>query len=454
MKKLVSFISLLALLVSGCTQEEMLRNDTSVSGEGRTFTTSFENNESRTYLENGKYSYWTEGDRISLFDGNTLNQQYIFSGETGDDSGTFFTLSKPEGTGMALNTNYAVYPYSENVKISSKGVITVSLPHEQHYAENSYGLGDNTMVAITENVNDTFLLFKNVGGFLKLQLYGKDVTVKSITLTGNNGEMIAGEATITADYDGAPIATMADNTTTSITLNCGEKGVKIGPTPKRATAFWLVVPPTTFEKGFTIKVKDVDGKVYTQTTDKRLDIERNVVKPMAAVEATPQSVVIPYLTFAADEAQTLTLSKAVETLEYSLNGINWDELGTKTIAFGGEKGKLRLRGKNLNGTANSKDDCATIQFGNAVAVTSSGDIRTLLDYENVETVKTNIARFCNLFYGCTPLATAPQLPANDLADRCYYGMFEGCTSLTQAPELPAENLAELCYGACFTVVQT
>ena len=113
----------------------------------------------------------------------------------------------------------------------------------------------------TENVEDTFLKFKNVGGFLKLQLYGKDVTVKSITLTGNNGEMIAGEATITGDYDGAPIATMADNTTTSITLNCGEKGVKIGATPKRATAFWLVVPPTTFEKGFTIKVKDVDGKV-------------------------------------------------------------------------------------------------------------------------------------------------------------------------------------------------
>ena len=448
MKKLVPIICLLALLVSGCTQEEILQNGTSASG-GRTFTTAFEQNESRTYLEDGKYSYWTEDDRISLFDGSTLNQQYIFSGETGDDSGTFFTLSKPEGTGAALNTNYAVYPYSEDVKMSSKGVITVSLPSEQHYAENSYGLGDNTMVAVTENTDDTFLNFKNVGGYVKLQLYGDDVTVKSITLTGNNGEKIAGEATITALYDKAPTVSMADGATTSITLDCGEKGVKIGSTPKRATAFWMVIPPTTFDKGFTIKVKDVDGKVFTQTTDKQLAIERNVVKPMATTETKPQSVEIPYLTFTADEAQTLTMTKAVATLEYSLNGIDWEELGTKTIEFGGEKGKLRLRGKNLYGTANSKDECATIQFGNAVAVTSSGDIRTLLDYDNVETVKTNIARFCNLFYGCTPLVTAPQLPAKDLAERCYYGMFEGCTSLTQAPELPATVLAEQCYTSMF-----
>ena len=474
MKNLVSLICLLALLMCGCTHEELIRND-SPTASGRIFSTSFENNESRTYLEDGKYSYWTEGDRISLFDGNTINQPYIFTGETGDDSGTFFTLSKPEGTGMALNTNYAVYPYSKDVKISSNGVITVSLPHEQHYAENSYGLGDNTMVAITENVEDTFLYFKNVGGYIKLQLYGNDVTVKSISLTGNNGEKIAGKATITAVYNEAPVVTMADDATTSITLDCGEKGVKIGATAKRATAFWLVVPPTIFEKGFTIKVKDMDGKVYTQTTDKQLAIKRNVVKPMAAVEATAQSIAIPYLTFTADEAQTLTMSKAVATLEYSLDGINWAELGTKTIAFGGEKGKLRLRGKNLNGTASNDEEYATILFGNAVSVACTGDIRTLVDYENYETANTSSAKFCKLFYECTSLVTAPQLPAtnlaedcykdmfnnctsltvapelpaNDLAVRCYYGMFEGCSSLTNAPKLPAENLAKLCYGAMF-----
>lgn len=301
MKNLVSFISLLALLmVSGCSQEEMLKNGmTSSSDEGRTFTTSFENDDSLTYLEDGLYSRWTEGDRISLFDSNTLNNQYAFAGETGDAGGTFFMLSKPEGTGTALNTNYAVYPYSEDVKMTEDGIITLTLPSEQHYAENSYGLGDNTMVAVTENADDTFLKFKNVGGCFKLQLYGDDVTVKSITLKGNAGEKIAGKATITTVHDKAPVVTMADDAVTSITLDCGE-GVKVGTTQEDATDFWMVLPPTTFEKGITIVMKDINNNVFTQTTDKQLTIERNLVKPMAAVKVEPK---LPQLAFSANEKE-------------------------------------------------------------------------------------------------------------------------------------------------------
>ena len=137
MKHCLWICFLLAMLVSGCSQEEMLRNGTSVSGEGRTFTTSFENDESRTYLEDGLYSRWTEGDRISLFDASTLNSQYLFAGDTGDSGGTFFRLSKPEGTGNSLAANYAVYPYNKDMTISADGVITLNLPSNQHYAKNS-----------------------------------------------------------------------------------------------------------------------------------------------------------------------------------------------------------------------------------------------------------------------------------------------------------------------------
>jgi hypothetical protein len=50
-----------------------------------------------------------------------------------------------------------------------------------------------------------------------------------------------------------------------------------------------------------------------------------------------------------------------------------------------------------------------------------------------------------MFYGCTGLIKAPELPATTLAEGCYNGMFQGCTSLTQAPELPATTLAGNCY---------
>lgn len=86
-------------------------------------------------------------------------------------------------------------------------------------------------------------------------------------------------------------------------------------------------------------------------------IERNIVKPMAPVEVKQD---IPYLTFMAGGLQKLSMSKVVETLEYSVDGGSWYELGTNTVEFGGELGVLRLRGKNLMGTAKDRYDYSTI----------------------------------------------------------------------------------------------
>jgi hypothetical protein len=436
---------LLALLVSGCSQEDVLKNEPSVP-EGRIFTTSFESDESRTYVGDDNLSYWTADDRISLFDGNTLNRQYRFDGKTGDDSGTFSIVEKPYGTGRLLTENYAVYPYDKDVRISTEGVVTTTLPAQQNYAFNSYGLGDNTMVAVTEDTDDTFLYFKNVGGCFKLKLYGDDVTVKSITLRGNNGEKIAGKSSITVAYGEEPGVIMADDATQSITLECGD-GVKIGSTAETATAFWIVVPPTVFEKGITVTVKDINDRMFVQTTANELEIERNVIKPMTAVEVNPE---IPYLTFVANDVQTLTMSKAVDRLEYSVNGGGWNELGTNTVEFGGEQGILRLRGKNEYGTCNPDEAGSTIQFGNGeVPVACNGDIRTLIDYENFKTVDTSNARFAALFHDCTPLTTVPELPATVLAEGCYVIMFRLCSNLIEVPILPATILTEYCYHAMF-----
>ena len=144
MKKFLSLLLPLAMLVSGCTQEE-LQNDQLDSQDGRIFTASFEQNETRTYLEEGNLLRWNAGDQISLFDGNTLNRQYQFDGETGDNAGTFSIVNKPFGTVNDLNSHYAVYPYASDVKISEGGVITAMLPSVQNYAENSAaGIDRNT----------------------------------------------------------------------------------------------------------------------------------------------------------------------------------------------------------------------------------------------------------------------------------------------------------------------
>lgn len=53
-----------------------------------------------------------------------------------------------------------------------------------------------------------------------------------------------------------------------------------------------------------------------------------------------------------------------------------------------------------------------------------------------------------MFYGCTSLVTAPELPATVLAEYCYNNMFDGC-SLTTTPVLPATVLAPRCYSSMF-----
>jgi len=62
-----------------------------------------------------------------------------------------------------------------------------------------------------------------------------------------------------------------------------------------------------------------------------------------------------------------------------------------------------------------------------------------------------LADYCyfEMFYECTALVNAPELPATSLAPYCYNQMFYKCTSLIDAPALMATNLAERCYELMF-----
>ena len=299
MKKSIFSIFLSALMTVGCNQVE-LDDPCYTDGSGRTFTASFEQTQTRTYVEDGNLLRWNAGDQISLFDCNDQNLQYEFDGETGDDSGTFSFIGTSDGSGNDLSANYAVYPYASDVKITGDGVITVTLPAQQNYAENSFGLCANTMVAVTKDADDTFLKFKNACGYLKLQLYGDDVTVQSITLTGNKNEKLAGKATVTPVYGEAPVVSMDADAVKTITLDCGD-GVKIGTTEESATAFWIVVPPIDFESGFTVTITNTLGMKFSKSTSNEILIERNVIKPMGAFEVQIAKILNDEIRYTASE---------------------------------------------------------------------------------------------------------------------------------------------------------
>ena len=169
----------------------------------------------------------------------------------------------------------------------------------------------------------------------------------------------------------------------------------------------------------------------------------------------------PYITFTAERKQIFKMiTKAKEFEHYDISGLEysvnnndvWKEVvENEEVTFGGNNGTLRLRGKNIAGTAKDSWNYATITFDNPdVKVTCTGDIRTLLDYESYKTVATDQARFIKLFQNCKAMTTAPDLPAETLAEDCYSYMFVGCTSLKIAPQLPATTLAGSCYYSMFS----
>lgn len=243
-----------------------------------------EDTKTRTYLDEDAKMRWTKDDHITIFVGENYNREFAFTGESGATAGGFSQKSS-DGfyTAEKVAANYAVYPHNVSTQLETDGCLKLSMPSTQQYAENSFGVKANTMVAVTEATSDMFLQFKNVCGYLKLNLYGENVTVKRIILQGNNDEVLAGPAEVTPVFEGDPTLKWANSaTTSSLTLDCGE-GIKIGTTESNATAFWLVVPPMVFEGGFTIRVVDINNKMYEKTTTSQQIITRNISKNMPAL---------------------------------------------------------------------------------------------------------------------------------------------------------------------------
>ncbi len=217
------------------------------------------------------------------------------------------------------------------------------------------------------------------------------------------------------------------------------------------------------ETPLVVKIASLEaGKSYTcnLTVGKdKVAVNDITVKDWTTGEITggkaEEAILPPYVTFTAEQPQTFKMitegNYKISDLQYSVNFGDWKDVVADTkVDFGGKIGGLRLRGKNQHGTAKEAFIYSTISFTNPdVEVACTGDIRTLLDWENYKTVNTQDACFIYLFNGCKVLTSAPDLPGTTLAENCYYFMFQNCTSLKVAPALPATQLAIDCYCGMF-----
>ena len=135
------------------------------------------------------------------------------------------------------------------------------------------------------------------------------------------------------------------------------------------------------------------------------------------------------------------------TLKYSKDGTTWEDFIVETTTVELADGeKIYLRGDNTPFAV----EYGFLNFVMTGSIAASGNIMSLVDKTCKSIIIPNDYCFYSLFYECTALTAAPELPATTLTVGCYEGMFYGCTALTAAPKLPATTLKEDCYAEMFS----
>ncbi len=445
MKRLLSCAMLLALSAA-CSKSAIEERCIPPMNAPTLYAEIADESASRTYLEQAKYMRWHANDEISAFLGNTLNQRYGFDGKTGANSGTFSQVSYQLGTGNPIEAILAFYPYAGSTSLDDiGGKVNYVFPKLQSYGEgDTYGQGANPMVATTSGTSDTFLYFRNICGFLKLQLYGEDVTVKAILVEGNQQEKLSGVSVITAEYNADPSVVMADEATEGVVLDCGE-GVVLSEDANNPTPFWIAIPPTTFAGGFTITIKGDNGKGHIQSTTKQRVITRNEYLQMPAFavvcdqeidecefeenDQAEQQVVIPnnqiWYTTTSGLPYDITNNGQYEPCDmFGANIISHTSQGDKiVITFDGDvtkisgHGELGAFGKPLKTITLPN---SVIEIGRA-AFAGNSQMEHISIPGSVHTID------WDAFYSCTALTT---IAIPESVTSIYPGAFRGCSGLS------------------------
>ena len=138
------------------------------------------------------------------------------------------------------------------------------------------------------------------------------------------------------------------------------------------------------------------------------------------------------------------------TLVKSFDGVNWEDYAVGEVIELPSIGDFvyLAAGEGGNETFASSGSIYNRFVINGL-VAASGDITSLRRFDLIQTPLV-INCYNSMFYGCTGLTSAPELPATTLAVNCYNSMFYGCTGLPSAPELPATTLAANCYRSMFS----
>lgn len=176
-----SFLGIFLLLLVGCQQDELVPSGSQDNSLKSVRATTSAIVKSRTSLS-GNSVVWNTGDAIGIFS-NTSDSvaRYDLTEISGDEAQ--FESDKP----IRGNTFYAFYPYAADAVVSGTSV-SFRLSEEQPFGFDSFASGICPMVA--QSTTNSFH-FLQICGLVRLNLKG-NMQVSSLSLSGNNGEAVAG----------------------------------------------------------------------------------------------------------------------------------------------------------------------------------------------------------------------------------------------------------------------
>ena len=267
--------------IFSCTREEVISPPQEKGNLIITATREADGPETKTELVDGN-TYWSVGDKISVFFGSGTNGGAEFTSlntepsASADFTGVLTAVTGSENGSSSRKYFWGVYPYSENNSVmlsgSSNYLYTV-VNDIQYGVADSYSPGQNIWIGRDLGLE---LSFKSLLSGIKFTFSRDDIVM--VTIKGNNGEYLAGKVNVLMD-SGVPVVSDVVEGKTVLTLKPDGGG-----TFRSGAVYRALFLPTNFTDGLTVSFLTSDGTSGNRAYGK-LNFERNNPKNAANADA-------------------------------------------------------------------------------------------------------------------------------------------------------------------------
>lgn len=274
MKKIFSFAFAAAALFAAVSCQKEINNDNHLSkAEDFTITVSY-GADTKTTLVDGKKTYWTSDDKITVFDAEQNNRCFEFV--SSEDGGKTATFSTPEFIMPASGPLFALYPYSEDLALEyntsdPENVVFVfknlNIPATQTAKADSFDPAATIAVGASFNSESVDLSFVNLYSLFKFVVKGNDVQSIKVKANGETDQLV-GKSDVQL---GTSVVYDKKDASSEVTL---------AGTFEDGKTYYIAVYPGTYASGFTVYVNDEEVK----TTSESKTLEMNKIYNLGELE--------------------------------------------------------------------------------------------------------------------------------------------------------------------------